>query len=93
MLDPALNLLTIRYQGILLPKVSDPYTEFQPLEEGKETEDYHLLWMIQEIRHNFEQSDTKKHRWLGFIQGVLISKGYTTVALEREATRYILNGL
>lgn len=76
-----------------MKKVKDPYINFIPLKEGCETEDYHLLWMLQELIHNKEQSETKKHRWLGFIQGVIISKGYSTVTEERLMTRDILNGL
>ena len=39
-----------------------------------------------------EQSETKKYRWLGFVQGTVISKKYTTVVDERNNTRDILNG-
>lgn len=88
-----LNKVILRYQGLLMKKVSNPYVDFIPLEEGKETEDYHLLWMLQELLHNKEQSETKKHRWLGFIQGVIITKGYTTVLEERIVTRDIFNGI
>lgn len=88
-----LNKVILRYQGLLIKKVSNPYVDFIPLEEGKETEDYHLLWMLQELLHNKDQSETKKHRWLGFIQGVIISKGYTTVLDERIMTRDIFNGI
>ena len=88
-----LNKVILRYQGLLMKKVSDPYVDLIPLKEGKETEDYHLLWMLQELLHNKDQSETKKHRWLGFIQGVIISKGYTTVLDERIITRDIFNGI
>lgn len=60
--------------------------------EGDETNPLHLLWMLNEIQHNDEQSLTKKHRWLGYIQGVLIMKGVSTVQEEREFSRTILNG-
>lgn len=52
----------------------------------------HLMWMLCELLENRDQSETKKHRWLGFIQGVMICKGYLTVTEERELTRPILNG-
>lgn len=52
----------------------------------------HLIWMLEELASNEEQSDTKKHRWLGYIQGILIANGLTTVADEREFTRKIFNG-
>ena len=34
----------------------------------------------------------KLSRWLGFVQGTVISKKYTTVVDERNNTRDILNG-
>ncbi|UQT02973.1 hypothetical protein TOTORO_01100 [Serratia phage vB_SmaS-Totoro] len=52
----------------------------------------HLVWMLEELSTNEDQSDTKKHRWLGYIQGILIAHGVTTVAAEREFTRKIFNG-
>ena len=88
-----LNKAILRYQGMLMKKVLNPYVELIPLNEGRETEDYHLLWMLQELLHNKDQTETKKHRWLGFIQGVIISKGYSTVLEERLATRDIFNGI
>ena len=63
----------------------------EPL-EGDETNDIHLLWMLHELTNNTEQSETKKHRWLGYIQGVMTVKSYITVLEEREFTRSILNG-
>lgn len=65
--------------------------EIKPL-EGDETNDIHLLWMLHELLLNKEQSITKKHRWLGYVQGVMIAKKYITVLQERELTRNILNG-
>lgn len=65
--------------------------EIKPL-EGDETNDIHLLWMLHELLLNKEQSITKKHRWLGYVQGVMIAKKYMTVLQERELTRNILNG-
>ena len=65
--------------------------EIKPL-EGDETNDIHLLWMLHELTNNTEQSETKKHRWLGYVQGVMTVKSYITVLEEREFTRSILNG-
>lgn len=53
----------------------------------------HILWMCKELKmkimpysgHGF--SVDKFSRWLGFIQGILISKGLTTVRAERDVTR------
>lgn len=67
------------------------------LEDNKEIEgvDYntkHLQWMLEELQYNREQTVTKKHRWLGFIQGVMIANGLITVEDERNLTRGIFNG-
>ena len=65
--------------------------EIKPL-EGDETNDIHLLWMLHELTNNTEQSETKKHRWLGYIQGIMTVKGYINVLEERELTRNIFKG-
>lgn len=49
------------------------------------TEQCHLRWMLQQLRGPMEHG--KAMRWLGFVQGVLICTGYTTVAAERDFTR------
>jgi hypothetical protein len=51
------------------------------------TDEEHLCWMLNQIRSHQHEDETKYHRWLGFIQGVLIMKGYTTVEAERDFTR------
>ncbi|QDZ10564.1 hypothetical protein [Devosia ginsengisoli] len=45
----------------------------------------HIKWMLNQIGTMRDQS--KAMRWLGFIQGILIERGYTTVTREREFTR------
>lgn len=60
--------------------------------EGDETNPIHLLWMLDQIQNDPTQSITKKHRWLGYIQGVLVCKKVFEVLEEREYTRSILNG-
>lgn len=45
----------------------------------------HLLWMLGEISNHTDPE--KSARWLGFIQGVLIMRGFTTVQAERDFTR------
>ncbi len=52
----------------------------------------HLQWMLGELQTNTEMSVTKKHRWLGFIQGVLVCHGLITVNEERNFTRDIFKG-
>ena len=59
---------------------------------GDETNPIHLIWMLQQIKDNTEMSQTKRHRWLGYIQGVLVMKGVFSVEEEREYTRPIFNG-
>jgi hypothetical protein len=46
----------------------------------------HLRWMIREIVEGRTVGD-KAHRWLGFIQGVLIREDHFKVATERDFTR------
>lgn len=54
----------------------------------------HLLWMISEIEDvSNHMSLTKRHRWLGYVQTVLIFVyDYSDVETERYATRDILKG-
>lgn len=46
----------------------------------------HLRWMIQHLLNDFAQ-DEKAHRWLGFIQGIMVANGLITVTEERNFTR------
>ena len=73
----------------LLPPNSVLSIEQKP---GDETNPIHLIWMLQQIKDNTEMSQTKRHRWLGYIQGVLVMKGVFSVEEEREYTRPIFNG-
>jgi hypothetical protein len=59
---------------------------------GEHTGLDHLLEMIKLIGKDKRQSLTKKHRWIGYIQGILIAKGLTNVHDERNYTRGILKG-
>lgn len=52
----------------------------------------HLLWMLDELESNGDQTLTKKHRWLGYIQHAIISVGLTDVMTERNYTRNIFDG-
>lgn len=62
------------------------------LMEGDEQNNVHLLAMLDIIQNDSKQSITKKHRWLGYVQGIMIAKDYITVREERELTRHIFNG-
>lgn len=83
---------------MISPVIVDHYKQIidKNLDGDLETDPYqklsHLRWMLDEIVSNNTQSITKKHRWLGFIQGVLIAKKLTTVDIERDFTRDLLNG-
>ena len=61
-------------------------------EVGNETSPQHLIWMLQQIQSDDSMSSTKRHRWLGYIQGILVSKQSFSVQDEREYTRDIFNG-
>lgn len=51
----------------------------------------HLSWMLTELGSD-EMSETKKHRWLGYIQGCMVCHELITVEDERNSTRSIFNG-
>ena len=46
----------------------------------------HLMWMLDQI-HTCVVGGDKAHRWLGFVQGILISRGLASVNEERDFTR------
>lgn len=52
----------------------------------------HLAWMLMELVQNPTMSESKKHRWLGYVQGCMVSQNLITVKEERNATRPIFNG-
>lgn len=52
------------------------------------TQPWHLRWMLSKILNGeLYGEDEKAHRWLGFIQGVIIMRGWATVQEERDFTR------
>ena len=51
------------------------------------TSNNHLIDMCQTIIDNTTLPEDKISRWLGFIQGVMVMKGYTTVNIERDFSR------
>ncbi|MCY1284749.1 hypothetical protein D9M68_19630 [compost metagenome] len=52
----------------------------------------HCMWMLSEIINNDSLSITRKHRWFGFVQAVLIEFGIITIAQFRDLTRNVFNG-
>jgi hypothetical protein len=51
------------------------------------TDTPHLIWMCDQIIQKAEFSETKAHRWIGYIQGVMTMRGLSSV--EHERTRYV----
>ena len=78
-----------RYCGIVLARYPRAEPHCQP---DYPTSAPHLLWMLNELQTSSTMSLTKKHRWLGYIQGILVSNGWITVQEERDLTRDIFNG-
>lgn len=52
----------------------------------------HLLWMLEQLIAPSTMSLTKRHRWLGFIQGCMIKDGLLNVQDERRNTRAVFDG-
>jgi hypothetical protein len=71
--------ITARYWN-MIPAHIDASCEPEP-----GTSMAHLRWMLQELRTM--EDIGKANRWLGFIQGILISRGWTDVTTERNFTR------
>lgn len=86
-----LRMLAKRYLAMLRVD-SSSHIDYSVDRFGKHTSVTHLRWMLGELDRNCEQSLTKKHRWLGYIQGLLVAYGYTTVDRERDYTREIFRG-
>ena len=47
----------------------------------------HLRWMLREIPILEKTDVLKAHRWIAFVQTVLIMAGFTNVQKERDFTR------
>lgn len=52
----------------------------------------HLRWMLEQMKTGQVVGD-KAHRWLGFIQGVLIREDHFKVNEERDFTRPYFRGV
>lgn len=74
--------------GLLEILKDKPETENALDKTGEE----HLRWMLNEII-SMNKTGTKASRWLGFVQGVMVMRGYITVDGERDRTRPIFNGV
>jgi len=61
-----------------------------PMPAAKETSPAFLLGMCREIEaHYLTWPVDKLHRWIGYIQGVLVATGYSTVKAERGMIRLV----
>lgn len=69
-----------RYDGML-----SVFTQIVECRQQPGTEPCHLRWMLRELS-SFTDAG-KAGRWLGFVQGLLIERGLTTVQTERDFTR------
>lgn len=52
----------------------------------------HLIFMLDKLKNDKEMSETKKHRWLGYVQGILTQLNLISVEEERDFTRNIFKG-
>lgn len=53
----------------------------------------HLIWMCNEIIKNQNKwNERKLHRWVGYIQGVLVVNQITTVDVQRELVTLVMTG-
>jgi len=49
----------------------------------------HLQWMCNQVADGKDWSVTKMHRWIGYVQGVLVTRKYSTVQTERDDYRRV----
>ena len=70
----------------------DQLLEQSTLPDKKYQSKEHLQWMLDQVRTDKTQSITKKHRWLGYVQGIMTAHGIIDVDIERDSTRSIFNG-
>jgi len=54
--------------------------------------DEHLHFMLDSIIDNvYIWEEDKINRWIGFVQGVMVAHGFTTIDEERERVKEFLN--
>ena len=93
--------MAVAYATDLMKRLENYYIDNEMGHVGNEepmTDTKHLIWMCQQVvdygggpDHPF--SDTKAHRWIGYIQGVMTVRGITTVEFERKNYVEIKKGL
>lgn len=76
---------------IILDRYFDMVKHIPMIKNGtSKTSLNHAVWMLEEMK-NFDD-ELKFMRWLGFVQAILIMRGFTDVDTERDFTRPILKG-
>lgn len=58
-------------------------------EHAEETSIPYLMWMCHEIINHKRWDESKAHRWIGYIQGAMVAKGWTTVEIEQDRIRSV----
>lgn len=53
---------------------------------GRKTDHSHLMWMLEQIEEE-KVTGEKAHRWIGYIQGVLVACEVTTVEEMKALNR------
>lgn len=56
---------------------------------AQETEVAYLMWMCHQVADSEDWSFDKAHRWVGYVQGVMCAKGWSSVETERDRVRGI----
>lgn len=90
MKEKSYQIVAKKYKKILFSYYNN--ARIEKSENSEQITINHLLWMLNEIENDNLSSETKSHRWLGFIQGILFLKGMISIQEERDSTRDIFNG-
>lgn len=67
------------------------YQYFKTEEFFGKTSPSHMANMIEKAQKDKTMPDDKLARWTGFIQGVMVARGWLNVDEERDRTRPIFN--
>lgn len=74
------NMIAIAYADYLAGKLQKVNANDEGLHNDLTVK--HLLWMCDRVKAG-DMSITKSNRWIGYIQGVMITRGFSTVLEER----------
>lgn len=82
------RIIAVQYASLLKERLWEfRATDTEPFDSN--TGVRHLIWMCEQVVEHTgyvprEWSITKLHRWIGYIQGVMTARGFTTVERERQ---------